>query len=124
MVRWASECSSSQLTHSSSHTGSVVPLPHTHVMGPRTVGSRSTSRWPHHTRMPMAINSTVSQVLTMIMPSAMVLVTTSNYASGLPVYPPHDGLDPDDDFDNYLASISVSASGTTTSSTALHTQLE
>jgi hypothetical protein len=40
------------------------------------VDFRPTPHWFHHTRMPMAIDRTVSQVLTMIVPSAMEQATT------------------------------------------------
>ena len=106
-MRRASERSSSRLTHFSSHTGypSSQPRNGTQDRGFSTHASVTSSHPYANGNRPYRQSSPYDD--------RAVGNGTSNHASGPPGYPPHDGFDPDDDFDDYSASISPTSGRTT-----------
>lgn len=98
-MRRASERSSSRLTHFSSHSGypSSHPRHGTHDRGYSTQPPMASSHPYANGNRPYRQSSPYD----------------SNHASGPSGYPPHNGFDPDDDFDDYAASMSPTSGRTT-----------
>jgi cell division control protein 24 len=106
-MRRASERSSSRLTHFSSHTGYPShPRNGTQDRGFSTHSSLVSSHPYANGNRPYRQSSPYDD--------RAVGNGTSNHASGPPGYPPHDGFDPDDDFDDYSAASISPTSGRTT----------
>lgn len=98
-MRRASERSSSRMTHFSTHTGYSASHPRhgTHDRGFSTHPASASSH-------PYANGNRAYRQSSPY---------DSNHASGPSGYPPHDGFDPDDDFDDYSASLSPTSGRTT-----------